>query len=80
MCTLKDMGGLGFRDLSVFNEALLGRQVWRLMCNPSLLLGQVFKAKYFPHYDFLGSYLGVNGSYSWRSIWGAKSLVSEGVL
>ncbi|XP_056697634.1 uncharacterized mitochondrial protein AtMg00310-like [Spinacia oleracea] len=48
MCTPKCLGGMGFRDMVVFNEALLA--------------------------------LGLNGSYSWRSIWSSKSLVKEGLI
>ncbi|XP_021750437.1 uncharacterized protein LOC110716111 [Chenopodium quinoa] len=80
MCTLKCLGGMGFRDLSVFNDALLGRKAWRLATAPSSFLCRVFKAKYYPHSDFLDSYLGYAGSYSWRSIWSSKAIVKEGVL
>ncbi|KAK1351724.1 hypothetical protein POM88_054007 [Heracleum sosnowskyi] len=27
-----------------------------------------------------GSFLGLSGSYSWRSIWGAKALMKEGLI
>lgn len=38
------------------------------------------KNKYFPHDDLLDAALGLNGSYSWRSIWSSKSLVKEGLI
>ncbi|XP_048493143.1 uncharacterized protein LOC125493698 [Beta vulgaris subsp. vulgaris] len=80
LCNPKCLGGMGFRDLSVFNEALLGRQAWRLIQCENSLLSQVIKAKYYPKCSFLEASLGFMGSYSWRSIWGAKALVKEGIV
>lgn len=53
MCALKCFGGLGFKDLKVFNVSLLGKQAWRLIREPTSLFGRVMKAKYDPSYDFL---------------------------
>ncbi|XP_048492142.1 uncharacterized protein LOC125493157 [Beta vulgaris subsp. vulgaris] len=80
MCTLKCLGGMGFKDLTVFNDALLGRQAWRLINAPHSLLGRVMKAKYYPSCDFIDASLGYSNSYSWRSIWSAKALVKEGLV
>uniref|UniRef100_A0A803PCZ5 Reverse transcriptase domain-containing protein n=1 Tax=Cannabis sativa TaxID=3483 RepID=A0A803PCZ5_CANSA len=44
------------------------------------LVGQIFKAKYFPHSDFLSAELGNNPSFVWRSIWGAQNLVKRGAI
>ena len=80
MCTLKCLGGMGFKDLKVFNDALLGRQAWRLVREPHSLLAKVMKAKYYPNGDFLGASLGHSFSYSWSSIWSSKALLKEGVV
>jgi hypothetical protein len=44
----KCMGGIGFRDMHLFNQALLARQVWRLIQNPDRLCARILKAKYYP--------------------------------
>ena len=58
MCELKCLGGLGFKDLEVFNDALLGRQAWRVMKGENTLLGKVLKAKYYHRSTFLEAPLG----------------------
>lgn len=45
--------GLGFRDIEVFNMALLAKKGWRLIQNPHSVLAQALKAKYHPGFSFL---------------------------
>jgi len=40
---------------------------------------KIFKAKYFPKTSFIKAWTGDNSSYTWRSLWGAKSLLKEGL-
>ncbi|GMI85899.1 hypothetical protein HRI_002259200 [Hibiscus trionum] len=75
----KDVGGLGFRDLAKFNIALLAKQGWRLLQDPSSLLARVLKAKYFPTTTFLNASLGSAPSQIWRSLWSAKGLLQMGL-
>lgn len=80
MCSPKCVGGMGFKDMAVFNDALLGRQAWRLVHKEGSLLERVVKAKYYPNTTFLDAYLGYGGSYSWRSVWSSKALLKEGLI
>ncbi|KAA3463976.1 reverse transcriptase [Gossypium australe] len=79
MCIPKAKGGLGFKDLSKFNLALLAKQGWKLIMQPDCLFARVMKAKYFPTGDFMSANLGSYPSYTWRSIWEARQILEEGV-
>lgn len=79
LCLPKSMGGMGFRDLKCFNQALLAKQGWRLVSSGPSLLHDVMKARYFKHSSFMEANRGYDPSFSWRSIWGAKGLLLDGL-
>ena len=78
MCYLKSRGGLGFRNLQAFNLAMLAKQAWRILTNPSSLIARVLKARYFPTDDILSATLGSSPSYSWRSIFNSLGVIRKG--
>jgi hypothetical protein len=71
-------GGMGFRDLRAFNEALLAKQGWRLLTNPTSLVAQVLQAKYYADSSFLRAKPKQQMSYSWRSILSASWILKKG--
>lgn len=70
---------MGFRDLRLFNDALLAKQFWRLHCYPTSLLARVMKARYYPSSSVWDAKVGVNSSYAWKSIRGSRSVLDLGV-
>ena len=74
----KNQGGMGFKDLERFNDALLGKQVWRLLTNPNSLFYKVFKARYFPHCLVMDDEVQFGGSYAWQSIFEARTVIALG--
>lgn len=74
----KTNGGMGFKDLTAFNLAMLGKQAWKLMTEPHTLVSGIFKARYFPNNTFLSASLGHNPSYAWHSILKARFIVRGG--
>ena len=80
VCVPKADGGLGFKDLTDFNTAMLGKQFWRLIEKPYTLFARVFKGRYFRNASPLEPIRSYSSSYGWRSIVSARSLVSKGLI
>jgi ribonuclease HI len=76
----KSTGGLGFRDLHIFNLAMLARQSWRLLKCPDSLCATILKAKYFPQCSILEATPKQGMSYTWRSILKGCQLMKEGLV
>ncbi|CAL8151990.1 unnamed protein product [Prunus armeniaca] len=79
MCQHKSDGGIGFRELISFNQALLCKQGWRLLEFPHSLIARMFKARYFPHSDFLATSSGSLPSFTWQSILWGRDLLRLGL-
>lgn len=76
----KKIGGIGFRDLEIFNLAMLAKQGWRLIQNLDSLAARILKDKYFREGDFLYAQLGRRPSYAWQSILKARCVLEEGLV
>ncbi|XP_062014340.1 uncharacterized protein LOC133730842 [Rosa rugosa] len=70
---------MGSKNIYAYNLAMLGKQGWRLLSNPQSLIGQLYKAKYFPNCSFWEAELGESPSFSWRSILSGRPLFKAGV-
>lgn len=80
MCESKRNGGLGFRDMEAFNQALLAKQAWRLLTVPDSLCARVLKARYYKNSDVMASTCPKRGSFTWKSICHGKELLRHGVI
>ncbi|KAK9932560.1 hypothetical protein M0R45_019793 [Rubus argutus] len=68
LCRPKEAGGLGFRDLESYNKAMLAKQCWRIINNPSALWARIIKARYFPNCSFMEASKGSRASWGWSSL------------
>jgi hypothetical protein len=75
----KGNGGIGFRDMPFFNQAMLGKQGWRLLMRPDYLCARVLKGKYYPHGDFLSVSKRKWSSETWRAILYGREALKKGL-
>ncbi|KAH9696063.1 putative reverse transcriptase/RNA-dependent DNA polymerase [Citrus sinensis] len=78
MSQAKSRGGLGFRDLTSFNQALVAKQAWRLLQLPNSLLARVLQAKYYKYSSLLNATAGSNPSFIWKSILWGRQVIDKG--
>jgi hypothetical protein len=64
----KSQGGMGFRDLRIFNQTLLARQAWRLIKFPDSLCAQLLRSRYYPSGDLLDTAFIQNQSQTWQGV------------
>ena len=65
---LKVNGGLGFRDLCLFNLALLAKQAWRFHSQPNALWVRILSGIYLKKVPFLHASHSSYASLSWKSL------------
>jgi hypothetical protein len=76
----KSQGGMGFKDLKLFNQALLARQAWRLIAFPDSLCAKVLKAKYYPNGELTDTAFIKNQSPSWQGVVHGLELLKKGLV
>lgn len=69
---------MGFKDLTLFNEALLAKQAWRLLHNKDSLFYRVFKSKFFPSCSIMEVVDSSADSYAWHSILKGRDILLKG--
>ena len=75
----KYAGGLGFRDIETFNDALLAKIGWRLIKSPDSLIAQVLLGKYARSSSFLDCPTPSTMSHGWRGILAGREILRKGL-
>ena len=68
LCQHKNQVGMGFKDLTTFNKAMLAKLAWRLLNDENSLFHRVFKARFFLRGSFLKAKDSPSASYAWNMI------------
>jgi hypothetical protein len=80
MCSPKFAGGMGFRDIELFNIAMLAKQAWCILQNNEALSSRILKAVYFSNSEFLDASLGSAPSQVWRATFEGKEARKLGLI
>lgn len=78
--TPKLQGGMGFRDIRAFNQALLAKRACRYIETPDSLCARLLKAKYFPNGSLLDTVFTGHSSAIWKGILHGLDLVKRDLI
>jgi hypothetical protein len=77
----KYLGGLGFKDMELFNLALVAKkQAWRVLQSPHILSARILRAVYFPDRNIMSAELGSRPSQIWRAILEGRDALRLGLI
>jgi hypothetical protein len=76
----KCLGGMGFRDMKLFNQAFLARQARRLIQYPDSLCATLLKEKYFPRGELVDTVFPADASPTWRVVEHGLALLKKGQI
>lgn len=68
ICTPKNEGGLGIKNMQATNRSLILAAAWRIAENPNSHLSRIIQSKYFPHSSLWRANQNVPKSAFWASI------------
>ena len=80
LCKPKSQGSMRFKDLAMFNDALLTKQTWKLLHDTQSLFYKVFKAKFFPTTTVIEARTPGNASYTWKSVIKGREVIKCGAV
>jgi len=69
---------MGFKNLALFNDALLAKKAWGLLHHKESLFYRVFKSKIFPNCSIMEATDSSTGSYAWHSILKGSDVLLNG--
>lgn len=75
----RSVGGLGFREIEQFNDAMLAKIAWRLIKDPHSLLVQTLFGKYCRYASFLDTVPPRSASHGWRGILAGREVLRKGL-
>ncbi|KAI4995951.1 hypothetical protein ZWY2020_040453 [Hordeum vulgare] len=77
---IKKEGGLGFREMHIFNLEMLARQGWRILKDRDTLCARVLKTRYYRDCSVLHVVAKPQMSHKWCSILKGIELLKEGIV
>ena len=75
----KSAGGLGFRKIVQFNDALLTKLSWRVLKNLNSLLAKILLGKYCVQSSFLDAHPLLNASHGLCGLLVGRDLLAKGL-
>ena len=76
---LLNLGGLGVRPSSFFNNAALAKLAWRVISDNENWWSQIVRRKYLNKVSFFQANKKQNKSYAWNGVLDARDLVTKGM-
>ncbi|KAL0283845.1 UNVERIFIED_CONTAM: hypothetical protein Sradi_7214700 [Sesamum radiatum] len=80
ICKPKQEGGLGIRSLMITNQALMLKQLWRLIQNDGTSIWVEWIQRHRLRQSTIWTYNGATGSWGWKKLLKLRPLLQRGVI